>query len=201
MANLAQMVNAIAPIVTTDDAAAVQPIYYPFLLHARAALDAAVDVHVDGPVISPELPPDASRWPHRVADLGPFALVDAAASVSADRGRIAVTLVNRGPDAAEDARLVLRDFAFAGPADGHHADGRRPGAAARRRWPAPGRRRTAPGRARCAARRAPLALTLPPRSFTVVEAPIAATARELSVRAPTRERAPPRNKETKEFPR
>ena len=56
MANLAQMVNAIAPIVTTGDAAAVQPIYYPFLLHARAALDAAADVHVDGPVISPQLP-------------------------------------------------------------------------------------------------------------------------------------------------
>ena len=115
MANLAQLVNAIAPIVTTGDAAAVQPIYYPFLLHARAALDAAVDVHVDGPVISPELPDGASRWPHRVADLGPFALVDAAASVSADRGRIAVTLVNRGLDPAP-VRLVLRDFTFAGPA-------------------------------------------------------------------------------------
>jgi alpha-N-arabinofuranosidase len=115
MANLAQMVNAIAPIVTTDEAAIVQPIYYPFLLHARAALDAAADVRVDGPTVSPELPAGASRWPHRVADLGPFSLVDAAASVSADRLRIAVTLVNRSPDAAEEARLVLRDFAFAGP--------------------------------------------------------------------------------------
>jgi hypothetical protein len=66
-------------------------------------------------VISPELPPGASRWPHRVADLGPFSLVDAAASVSADRGRIAVTLVNRGLDAAP-VRLVLRDFTFAWPA-------------------------------------------------------------------------------------
>ena len=95
MANLAQLVNAIAPIVTTDETATVQPIYYPFLLHARAALDDAVDVQVDGPVISPGLPRGASRWPHRVADLGPFPLVDAAASVSKDRGRIAVTLVNR----------------------------------------------------------------------------------------------------------
>src|SRR6202042_602387 len=60
MANLAQMVNAIAPIVTTDDAAGVQPIYYPFLLHAKAALDAAVDVHVDGPTISPDFPAGAS---------------------------------------------------------------------------------------------------------------------------------------------
>ena len=126
MANLAQLVNAIAPIVTTGDAAAVQPIYYPFLLHARAALDAAADVHVDGPVISPELPDGASRWPHRIADLGPFSLVDAAASVSADRGRIAVTLVNRGLDAgagaARAARLHVR-----GTGRGHRADrGRRP---------------------------------------------------------------------------
>ncbi|MGH3208508.1 MAG: alpha-N-arabinofuranosidase, partial [Trebonia sp.] len=116
MANLAQMVNAIAPIVTTTETATVQPIYYPFLLHARAALDAAVDVQVDGPVISPELPQGASRWPHRIADLGPFALVDAAASVSADRSKVAVTLVNRHPDAADEGRLVLRDFAFSGPA-------------------------------------------------------------------------------------
>jgi alpha-N-arabinofuranosidase len=159
MANLAQMVNAIAPIVTTDEAAIVQPIYYPFLLHARAALAAAADVHVDGPTVSPELPASASRWPHRVADLGPFSLVDAAASVSADRMRIAVTLVNRSPDAADEASLVLRDFAFAGPAtvttltDGDPS-GERGG-------PSP-----------LAAGGHTLAITLPPRSFTVVEAPI-----------------------------
>jgi alpha-L-arabinofuranosidase len=173
MANLAQMVNAIAPIVTTDEAAAVQPIYYPFLLQAKAALDAAVDVHVDGPVVSPGLPPDASRWPHQVADLGPFALVDAAASVSADRGRIAVTLVNRSPDAAEDARLVLRDYVFAGPAavttltaGGPTAPDGPP--------PVPG---VGPAHLVSSTAEPPrgpaCTLTLPPRSFTVVEAPIA----------------------------
>jgi alpha-N-arabinofuranosidase len=175
MANLAQMVNAIAPIVTTDEAAAVQPIYYPFLLHARAALDAAVDVHVDGPAISPELPPAASRWPHRVADLGPFALVDAAASVSADLGRIAVTLVNRAPGAAEEARLVLRDFAFAGPATVTTLTGGGPS-------PLPG----VAGVHLATSTVSPstvspstvsdggpaLAVTLPPRSFTVIEAPL-----------------------------
>ena len=188
MANLAQMVNAIAPIVTTDEAAAVQPIYYPFLLHARAALAAAVDVHVDGPTVSPEFPPGASRWPHRVADLGPFALVDAAASVSADRRAIAVTLVNRSPDAAEEASLVLRDYAFDGPASvttltaedpaGQPNDGtslrsasQPPGAS---RLPGVSgahlARSTAPGGTRSV-----LALALPPRSFTVVEAPIIAS--------------------------
>jgi alpha-N-arabinofuranosidase len=181
MANLAQMVNAIAPIVTTADAAAVQPIYYPFLLHARAALDAAADVHVDGPVISPELPPGASRWPHRIADLGPFSLVDAAASVSADRGRIAVTLVNRGLDAAT-ARLVLRDFAFAGPAAvttvtvGGDAGPRSltgtqvPGSAA-----VPGIAGVHLAEGTEPSSGAVLALTLPPKSFTVVEASVAAS--------------------------
>jgi alpha-N-arabinofuranosidase len=116
MANLAQMVNAIAPIVTTPDAAVLQPIYYPFLLHARAALDVAVDVHVDGPAVDP-LPSDhRSRWPHQVADLGPFTLVDAAATADTGRGRVALTLVNRNPDQAETVEIVLRDRTFSGAA-------------------------------------------------------------------------------------
>ncbi len=53
MANLAQMVNAIAPIVTTVETATVQPIYYPVLLHAQAALHEAVDVFVYGPFLEP----------------------------------------------------------------------------------------------------------------------------------------------------
>jgi alpha-N-arabinofuranosidase len=167
MANLAQMVNAIAPIVTTDETATVQPIYYPFLLHARAALDDAVDVQVDGPVISPGLPQGASRWPHRVADLGPFPLVDAAASVSKDRGRIAVTLVNRNPDAAEEGRLVLRDYAFAGPAA---VTTLTDGGTVTSGTVTTSTVTTSTGSARGQA----LAVSLPPRSFTVVEAPVAA---------------------------
>jgi alpha-N-arabinofuranosidase len=170
MANLAQMVNAIAPVVTTPEAAAVQPIYYPVLLHARAALDDAADVFVDGGTVSPELPAGASRWPHRVADLGPFTLVDAAASVTDHMDRVAVTLVNRSPE-AESTRIVLRDFAFSGPvtvttvtediATTVTEGGARPGVAAAR--VAEGTENPKDGTA---------ALTLPPRSFTVVEAAI-----------------------------
>jgi alpha-L-arabinofuranosidase len=178
MANLAQMVNAIAPIVTAGDAAAVQPIYYPFLLHARAVLAAAADVHVDGPTVSPALPPDASRWPHQVSDLGPFALVDAAATVSADGRAIAVTLVNRSPDAAEEARLVLRDYAFAGPAAVSTLTAGEP--SGRGQAPAPGPASLTDiaavhlAEATGQADGSVLTLWLPPRSFTVVEAPIAA---------------------------
>lgn len=67
-----------------------------------------------------------------------------------------MTLVNRDPDAAEEARLVLRDFVFAGPAAVTTlTDG--------------GTVTSGTGPARGA-----LAVSLPPRSFTVLEAPIAA---------------------------
>jgi len=169
MANLAQMVNAIAPIVTSTEAATVQPIYYPVLLHAQAALDTAVDVHVDGPTVSPDLPPEATRWPHSVADLAPFTLVDAAASVTDHMDRVAVTLVNRSP-APETARVVLRDAAFGGTATIRTVT--EGGDGERRVLPDVATARLTEGSE--VAKDAVLVLTLPAQSFTVVEAAIAA---------------------------
>ena len=94
MANLAQLVNAIAPIVTTPTEAIVQPIFYPFLWHSQGHLDAAVDAYVDGPVV--DAPSEhLSRWPHKVSDLGPFNLVDATATVDSATSKLAITVVNR----------------------------------------------------------------------------------------------------------
>lgn len=117
MANLAQMVNAIAPIVATTRTATVQPIYYPFLLHAQAALDQAVDTHVYGPCLEPVWPDSPGRWPHIVRDLGPFTAIDAAATASADKGRVAATLVNRDPHEPQTTQITLRNQAFAGPVE------------------------------------------------------------------------------------
>jgi alpha-L-arabinofuranosidase len=92
--------------------------------------------------------------------------VDAAATTSSDRRRLALTLVNRSPDQPETAEIVLRDLAFDGAAEvrsltaehGHDA-------------------RTLPdveGTCLEEGSEKPsgqaLILTLPPRSFTVVEA-------------------------------
>jgi len=160
--------NAIAPIVTSPDAVAVQPIYYPVLMHARAALDVAVDVHVNAPMISPLLPDTHhSRWPHRVADLGPFAMVGRRGHGVRDRGRLALTLVNRNPDEPETIEVVLRDLAFDSDAQIATVTG-----GARAAVPAScpmSRARTwKRGRTPRKARRS--TLTLPPQSFTVVEA-------------------------------
>lgn len=164
MANLAQLVNAIAPVVTTPQTAVTQPIYHPLLLHARAALDQAVDVHVTGPQVEPLAGEHRSRWPHRVADLGPFDLVDAAAT--AGRGRLAVTLVNRGPDAPETAELVLRDHVFTGEAAVHTLVAAPDGAARELPDVAPVQRTRSTESPMGGA----LTLTLPAASFTVVEA-------------------------------
>ena len=170
MANLAQMVNAIAPIVTTPDAIAVQPIYYPVLLHAQAALDYAVDVHVDGPTVSPLEPGSPkSRWPHRVDDLGPFTFIDAAATVSAGADRIALTLVNRHPDEPQEVRIQLRDATFAADADLSVLTAADPSSTRDLPDVEPARlhHEQVPGKGPV------LTLTLPAQSFTLVEAALA----------------------------
>jgi alpha-L-arabinofuranosidase len=166
MANLAQMVNAIAPVVTDENGAATQPIYYPVLLHAQAALSLAADVHVDGPTVSPLSNGHQSRWPHRVADLGPFSLVDAAATTSADRHRLAVTLVNRSPDQPEPVEIVLRDQVFDSVVEVRSLTAER-GTANRAR---PGIEAVCLEEGSEKPKGPALSLTLPPRSFTVIEA-------------------------------
>jgi alpha-N-arabinofuranosidase len=165
MANLAQMVNAIAPIVTSTGAIATQPIYYPVLLHAKAALDVAVDTYVSGPTVDGPAAEPRGRWPHRVRDLGPFTLVDAAATASAEPGRIALTLVNRGLE-AEPADIILRDSSFDGVAEITTVTAER----------GPDARVLPDVEGACVTEGSEkpagslLSLTLPPQSFTVIEA-------------------------------
>jgi alpha-L-arabinofuranosidase len=171
MANLAQLVNVIAPVVTTPQAAVTQPIYYPVLMHARAALDNAVDVHVDSPTVSPPGTGEHGvgehgRWPHRIADLGPFQLVDATATVSTDRRRLAVTLVNRSPDQPETAEIVLRDLTFEGSVVVRTLT-REPSREAR---PIPDVEGVCLEEGSEKPKGANVTIALPPQSFTVIEA-------------------------------
>jgi alpha-N-arabinofuranosidase len=166
MANLAQMVNAIAPIVTTPETATVQPIYYPVLLHAQAALDDAVDVCVYGSRLEPVWPLSAGRWPYKVADIGPFTSIDAAATVTGNKDRLALTLVNRDPVRSQNAEIVLRDHAFAGPAEIRTVTAGGPGEP--RVLPDVETARMEHGTGN--PKGGTLALTLPSQSFTLIEA-------------------------------
>ena len=171
MANLAQMVNAMVPTVTTGDGGDPEVTGHPSAAQ-KAALDTAVDVYTDGPTVDLPAGSDPGRWPHRVFDLGPFPMVDAAATVSSDRGRIALTLVNRNPDQAETAEIVVRDPAFDGPVDLHTvtaAPGTAPGSSSA----VPGVQGARVDEGSEAAKGGTVTITLPPQSFTTVEAALA----------------------------
>ena len=169
MANLAQLVNAIAPVVTTREGAYVQPIYYPFLLHAGSALDQAVDAFVDSEEVVPPAEP-AGRWRHRLADLGPLPMVDAAATCNLARDKVCITLVNRKTEGSDALEVQLRDCAFGGSATVRTLT----------EEPDPSKRPLAgigavkleEGSSPCKGNVA--TFTVPPRSFTVVEATITA---------------------------
>jgi hypothetical protein len=166
MANLAQMVNAIAPIVTTKEGSFVQPIYYPFLMHSSTALDEAVDVYVGAPSVDGPLR-TGERWhEHRIDDLGPFSVLDASATVDPDRSKLAIAIVNRAQEEATGVEVLVRGAVFAG-------DARVSVLTATVERPAPDiegaklEERSEPAKENL------IVLDLPPCSFTVVEAAIA----------------------------
>lgn len=93
VACLAQLVNAIAPIVTVPGGPAWrQTIFHPFALTARYARGVVLQTPVVGPC-------------YATNEYGDVALVDAVATYDAGTGEVAVFLVNRSQD--EPTRLEL----------------------------------------------------------------------------------------------
>jgi alpha-N-arabinofuranosidase len=110
MANVAQLVNVIAPIVTNPRGVFLQPIYHPFRLYAEYTREIALDPHVECEAYT--LDPgeeDVSERPFQVADLGPFALLDAAATCDAEGRVISLAVVNRDPDHAISTTIRVLD--------------------------------------------------------------------------------------------
>jgi len=118
MANFAQLVNAIAPIFTSPQGLFLQTIYHPLRLYAEHTLDLALDVAVDGEeyALSPGQETDAGGGRvHHVADLGPFTLIDTAASLDEAGRALSVALVNRDRDRDLTAAIEVVGADVAGP--------------------------------------------------------------------------------------
>ena len=110
MANIAQIVNVIAPIVTTPEGLVLQTTYHPFELYARTAGDTALDVSWDGATFStPEF--DALR------------VLDVSATLDSASNRLAVYLVNRSEQAAQPATIELQRGRFADAGELHVING------------------------------------------------------------------------------
>jgi alpha-N-arabinofuranosidase len=104
IANLAQLVNVIAPIVTTPDGLFLQTIYHPLRLMAEHVQEVALDPLVVCDSVTHVDPPGAP-WPHRVGDLGPFKLLDVSATRDAAGRHVTLSVVNRSPDDAVNTQI------------------------------------------------------------------------------------------------
>ena len=83
IACLAQIVNVIAPILTTTEGLLKQTIFYPIMLFSKYAAGQSIDALVQSPVYETTL-------------FGEMPLLDASASYDLAKGAGAVFLVNRG---------------------------------------------------------------------------------------------------------
>ncbi|MEX1169131.1 MAG: alpha-L-arabinofuranosidase C-terminal domain-containing protein [Chloroflexota bacterium] len=101
MANLAQLVNVIAPIVTRPDGILLQTIFYPFELFSRTTGTVALDAWWDGETFS-----GGAYQGVRTLDVS--------ASLNPDRRGLAVHIVNRSVDQPVDAVIELDGGTFAG---------------------------------------------------------------------------------------
>jgi alpha-L-arabinofuranosidase len=107
VANLAQLVNVIAPIVTSPEGLFLQPIYHPLRLFADHLGSVSLDIFVSCDRHELVEPLEPNPWPHRVADRGPFSILDAVATYLPERRRLMLSVVNRDPVSDVTAEICL----------------------------------------------------------------------------------------------
>ncbi len=100
IANMAQMVNVIAPIFSNDTGLFLQTIYYPLQLFANNTRGKALELAVDSPNYT------STR-------LGEVPYLDTSAAY--DNGTLVLNVVNRHPTEAIETDFDLADKQFAGP--------------------------------------------------------------------------------------
>jgi alpha-L-arabinofuranosidase len=102
MANMAQLVNVIAPIFANDKGIFLQTIYYPLQLFASNSKGKALDLFVDAP-----------KYPNRRFDQVSY--LDTSAAW--DNGTLVLNVVNRHQTESLPTDFELEDKQFAGPVE------------------------------------------------------------------------------------
>jgi alpha-N-arabinofuranosidase len=100
IANMAQLVNVIAPIFSNDKGIYLQTIYHPLALFANHTKGKALQLFVDSP-----------KYKTRRFDDVPYLDVSAAL----DNGQLVLNAVNRHPDQSLAADFEIEDKQFSGP--------------------------------------------------------------------------------------
>ena len=99
IANLAQLVNVIAPIFTSDSGMFLQTIYYPLALFATHTKGKALELFVESP-----------KYPSK--QFGDVPYLDTSAAY--DNGTLVLNVVNRSRDQAITADIEAEDKQFSG---------------------------------------------------------------------------------------
>jgi alpha-L-arabinofuranosidase len=115
------MVNVIAPIFTSEEGLFLQTIYHPLKLCAEYMREVVLDAHVE--CETHDLTTEASSWPHNVADLGPFDLLDVSATCDAEGRDLTLVVVNRDPEHEIETTVQLADATFEESATAYEVSG------------------------------------------------------------------------------
>ncbi|MBI4833017.1 MAG: alpha-N-arabinofuranosidase [Candidatus Lindowbacteria bacterium] len=109
LANLAQMVNVIAPIVTNERGMFLQAIYHPLKLYRDHSLEVALDAFVDSPMyqtkIFSELTSTGEGLPFETV---PY--LDVSATTDADANQLVLAVINRHKEEAVATEIHLGGF-------------------------------------------------------------------------------------------
>lgn len=119
MANMAQLVNVIAPIFTNENGMYKQTIYYPLQLFAENAHGTSLDVYVDCDTY------DTDEFIVGLGERGtshkgvPYLDV----SATYDDGNLVLAVVNRNKDKAITTDLISQEGQFSGPFEVYEVNG------------------------------------------------------------------------------
>ncbi len=111
MANMAQLVNVIAPIFTNDKASFKQTIYYPLQLFSQNVTGTSLDVFVSCQTYDTERFGLGLGETTTIQKAVPY--LDVSASIN--RGELALCVVNRHKDNAITTDILCQEGQFAGP--------------------------------------------------------------------------------------
>jgi alpha-L-arabinofuranosidase len=111
MANIAQIVNVIAPIFTKPDGMVLQTIFYPFEIYSKTCGDTALDVHWSGDTFA-------------AAGYSGLRLLDVSATLDEKTKKLAVYAVNRSEKKAQDVTVNLIDGRFKGKVQTYTVNGK-----------------------------------------------------------------------------
>jgi alpha-N-arabinofuranosidase len=116
MAALAQIVNVIAPILTTTDSMLKQSIYYPIMLFNNLASGNALDVNVRSPM-------------YNTKKFGDMPLLDVSSSHNPETNTNAIFIVNRSQTESITVDINWQDVAPKAVNSAHQVSGTDPKAA------------------------------------------------------------------------